>query len=216
MWGDVTLQFDLHFSNTEQCSASFHVFISHLYVFFGHCSVIKRNTFESMLMRWMNLEPIIQSEVSQKEKNKYVKYVKAICKAVSQWELLYDWENSNQGSVTTWRGGMGWEGGSRGRRHMHTYGWIMLMYGRNWQCKAIILQLKTNNFEKIIRPRVEGIVREFGMGMYTQLYLKCIADNVLLYIAQKIVLNVMWQPGWKGSLGGEQIHVYMLLSPFTV
>ena len=32
---------------------------------------IKRNTFESVLMRWMNLEPIIQSEVNQKEKNKY-------------------------------------------------------------------------------------------------------------------------------------------------
>ena len=32
---------------------------------------IKRNTFESVLMRWMNLEPIIQSEVSQKQKDKY-------------------------------------------------------------------------------------------------------------------------------------------------
>ena len=32
---------------------------------------IKRNTFESVLMRWMNLEPIIQSEVSQKEKDKH-------------------------------------------------------------------------------------------------------------------------------------------------
>ena len=32
---------------------------------------IKRNTFESVLMRWMNLEPIIQSEVNQKEKYKY-------------------------------------------------------------------------------------------------------------------------------------------------
>ena len=31
----------------------------------------EKNTFESVLMRWMNLEPIIQSEVSQKEKNKY-------------------------------------------------------------------------------------------------------------------------------------------------
>ena len=29
----------------------------------AYCSVIKRNTFESVLMRWMNLEPIIQSEV---------------------------------------------------------------------------------------------------------------------------------------------------------
>ena len=28
----------------------------------------KRNTFESVLMRWMNLEPIVQGEGSQKEK----------------------------------------------------------------------------------------------------------------------------------------------------
>ena len=34
-------------------------------------SAIKRNAFESVLMSWMNLEPIIQSEVSQKEKDKY-------------------------------------------------------------------------------------------------------------------------------------------------
>ena len=34
-------------------------------------SAIQRNTFESILMRWMNLEPIIQSEVSQKDKDKY-------------------------------------------------------------------------------------------------------------------------------------------------
>ena len=33
-------------------------------------SVIKRSVFESVLVRWMNLEPIIQSEVSQKEKEK--------------------------------------------------------------------------------------------------------------------------------------------------
>ena len=34
-------------------------------------SAVKRNAFESVLMRWMNTEPIIQSEVSQKEKDKY-------------------------------------------------------------------------------------------------------------------------------------------------
>ena len=34
-------------------------------------SAIKRSTFESVPMRWMNLELIIQSEVSQKEKDKY-------------------------------------------------------------------------------------------------------------------------------------------------
>ena len=32
-------------------------------------SAIKKNTFESVLMRWMKLEPIIQSEVSQREKH---------------------------------------------------------------------------------------------------------------------------------------------------
>ena len=34
-------------------------------------STIKNNAFESVLMRWMKLEPIIQSEVSQKEKHQY-------------------------------------------------------------------------------------------------------------------------------------------------
>ena len=34
-------------------------------------SAIKKITFESVLMRWMKLEPIMQSEVSQKEKHQY-------------------------------------------------------------------------------------------------------------------------------------------------
>ena len=34
-------------------------------------SAIKRNAFESVLMTWMNLELILHSEVSQKEKHKY-------------------------------------------------------------------------------------------------------------------------------------------------
>ena len=34
-------------------------------------SAIKKNEFKSVLVRWMNLEPVVQSEVSQKEENKY-------------------------------------------------------------------------------------------------------------------------------------------------
>ena len=34
-------------------------------------SAVKKNAFESVLMKWMILEPIIQSEVSQKEKHRY-------------------------------------------------------------------------------------------------------------------------------------------------
>ena len=35
-------------------------------------SAIKKNSFESVLMRWLQLEPITQSEVSQKEKDQYL------------------------------------------------------------------------------------------------------------------------------------------------
>ena len=35
-------------------------------------SAVKKNTFESVLMRWIKLEPINQSEVSQKEKHQYI------------------------------------------------------------------------------------------------------------------------------------------------
>ena len=34
-------------------------------------SAIKKNAFGSVLMRWMSLKPIIQNEISQKEKDKY-------------------------------------------------------------------------------------------------------------------------------------------------
>jgi hypothetical protein len=34
-------------------------------------SAIENNTFESVLMRWMELEPIIQTEVTQKQKHQY-------------------------------------------------------------------------------------------------------------------------------------------------
>ena len=42
------------------------------YIYTMECySALKKNTFESVLMRWMNLEPIKQSEISQKDKDKY-------------------------------------------------------------------------------------------------------------------------------------------------
>ena len=37
----------------------------------GILLIHKKNTFESILMRWMNLKPIIQSKVSKKKKDKY-------------------------------------------------------------------------------------------------------------------------------------------------
>ena len=37
----------------------------------GCYSAIKEKVFESALMRWMELEPIIQSEINQKQKHQY-------------------------------------------------------------------------------------------------------------------------------------------------
>ena len=41
------------------------------YIYTMECYSAVKNTFESVLMRWMKLEPIIQSEVSQEEKHQY-------------------------------------------------------------------------------------------------------------------------------------------------
>ena len=42
------------------------------YIYTMECYLaVKLNAFESVLMRWMNLEPTIQSEVIQKRKKKY-------------------------------------------------------------------------------------------------------------------------------------------------
>ena len=42
------------------------------YMYTMECSsVIKGNEFESFLVNWMKLEPVIQREINQKEKNKY-------------------------------------------------------------------------------------------------------------------------------------------------
>ena len=43
----------------------------HLYTM-EYYSAIKRNEMELLVVRWMELESVIQSEVSQKEKNKYI------------------------------------------------------------------------------------------------------------------------------------------------
>ena len=108
-------------------------------------SAIKKNTFESVLARWMKLELIIQSEVSQKEILKLLKfkpgmiwengietciisYKKRIASLVSMQDTgclgLVHWDDPER-----WY----WEGGGRGVQdweHMYTCGRFMLMYGK--------------------------------------------------------------------------------------
>ena len=52
-------------------------------------SAIKKNAFESVLMRWMKLEPIIQSEVSQKEKHQYsiLMHINPVCETAKETQM---------------------------------------------------------------------------------------------------------------------------------
>ena len=65
-------------------------------------------------------------------------------------------------------------------------------------------------------PMVGEIVREFGVAMYTLLYLQWITKRVYC-IAQGTLFNVMWQFSVSEvESGGEWIHVYVWLSQSTV
>ena len=48
-------------------------------------SAIKKNVFESVLMRWMKLEPIIQSEVSKPERKTPIQYINAYTWNLEVW-----------------------------------------------------------------------------------------------------------------------------------
>ena len=87
-------------------------------------SVIKRNASESGIMRWMNLEPIMQSEVSQIEKTKdhilvhiYITYEDGtdacICSAAMKTQM-------RRTILWTWGRGEG-EGRTKGDSSMETY-----------------------------------------------------------------------------------------------
>ena len=57
-------------------------------------SAIKRNETELFVMRWMDLESVIQSEVSQKEKNKYcmLTHIYGLLKKMVMKNLGAGWE----------------------------------------------------------------------------------------------------------------------------
>ena len=86
-------------------------------------SAIKRKAFESVLMRWMNLEAIIQSEVSQKEKDKYhiLMHIYRIQKNGTE-EFIYMAAVEKQTQrVDLWTWERGGEDEVYGKRNMETY-----------------------------------------------------------------------------------------------
>ena len=61
-------------------------------------SAIKKSTYESVLMRWMKLEPIIQSEVSQKEKHRYSMLLLLLSRFSHDWLYVTPWTAAYQAS----------------------------------------------------------------------------------------------------------------------
>ena len=103
---------------------STHEWIKKRYIYtMEYYSAIKRNTFQSVLMRWMNLEPIIQSEASQKEKDKYhiLAHIYEIQKMVlKNLFIRQQWRNKH-GEQTYGHGERGEEGEMYGKSNMETY-----------------------------------------------------------------------------------------------
>ena len=86
-------------------------------------SAIEGNTIESILMRWMNLEPIVQSEVSQNDKDKYriLMDIYRIQKNGTE-EFIYRATVEKQTQrIDLWTWGEGREGEMYGKSNMETY-----------------------------------------------------------------------------------------------
>jgi len=56
----------------------------HIYTM-QYYSAVRNNAFESVLMRWMKLEPIIQTEVSQEKKKKPIQYINVYIWNLERW-----------------------------------------------------------------------------------------------------------------------------------
>ena len=81
----------------------------------------KRNAFESVLMRWVNLESIIQSEVSQKNKYRIVMHIYGIQKDGTDEFVCRGAVEMQTQRTDLWAQGWEGEGGTNGERSVETY-----------------------------------------------------------------------------------------------
>ena len=113
-------------SSTDELLKILYIYVMEYY------STIKRNAFESVLMRWMNREPVIQCEVGQKEKDKYhilthiygtYKMVLVNLSAGQQWRCKHRGETCGHK-----RGRSGWDG-------LREYHWnTHITIDGQWKC----------------------------------------------------------------------------------
>ena len=86
-------------------------------------SAIKKNVFKSVLMQWMKIESIIQSEARQKEKNKYhaLMHIYGIQKEGTDEPICRAAMEMQTREQTYGHGGQEGEGGTNGDSSMETY-----------------------------------------------------------------------------------------------
>ena len=133
-------------------------------------SAIQKNAFESVLTRWMNLEPIIQNEVSQKEKDKYriLTHIygiqndgtdEFICKAAIEKHREQTYGHKERGG----------ESEMYGESNMETYT-IICKIDSQWEFAVCLRKLKQGLCINLEGQDGEGVEREFQEGgehMYT-------------------------------------------------
>ena len=86
---------------------------------------------------------------------------------------------------------------------------------RNYTNELIYKKERVNLWLPVREEWGEGIIREFGVEMYTLLYLKWITNKVLLHSIWNFAHCYM--AAWmRGEFEGEWIHVYVWLPPFAV
>ena len=124
-------------------------------------TAIKKNTFESVLMRCMKLEPIIQSEVIQKEKDKYhiLPHIYRIQENGTE-EYIYRAAMEKQTQIIDlWTWGGGEEDETYGKSNMETYITIYKIDSQ-WEFAVWLRKLKhglcINLEEQVGEVRWEG------------------------------------------------------------
>ena len=87
-----------------------------------------------------------------------------------------------------------------------------------WELHSLskyLLEKETDLENKLMVARGKGIVKEFGVGMYTRLYLKWITNKDLLYSTCSSAQ--CYVAAWMGEeFGGEWVCAYVWLSPCAI
>ena len=130
-------------------------------------SAIKSNAFESILMKWINLEPIIQSEVSQKERHKYriLTHIYRIQKNGTEEFIFWAAMEKETQRIDLWTWG---EGEMYEKSNMKTYITICKI-GSQWEFAVWLRKLKQGLCMNLEGWDEKGDGREVQKGGYVSI-----------------------------------------------